>query len=149
MKNTWNLTAMTAVLIFALFTAITCTPFHLLFPSFAEKPPITATTAKEFGEGATTFSLYVTDLDKNITEYIIHTDKRTVGAAIRALELAVYEDLPHLGNHPVIFDGITTNLAEKRTYWGFYVNRKYMTASPDEVLILTDTIYELRVEVIR
>ncbi len=149
MKNTWNLTAMTAVLIFALFTAITCTPFHLLFPSLVEKPPIVAAATKELGDGDTTFSLYVTDLDKNTTEYIIHTDKRTVGAAIRALKLAVYEDLPHLGNHPVIFDGITTNLAEDRTYWGFYVNLKYMTASPDEVLILTDTIYELRVEVIR
>lgn len=149
MKNSWNLTAMTAVLIFAVFTAITCTPFHLIFPQPVPKPPITATITKEFGDGDTTFSLYVTDINDTITEYIIHTDKRTVGAAIRELNLAVYEDLPHLGNHPVIFDGIVTDLAGQRTYWGFYVNRKYMTASPDEVLILTDTIYELRVEVIR
>ena len=149
MKNTWNLTAMVAVVIFAVFTAITCTPFHLLFPQPQEQPPITATLTKEVGQGHTTFSLYVTDGNGVVTEYIIHTSQRTVGAAIRELNLAVYEDLPHLGNHPVIFDGIVTDLSNQRTYWGFYVNFKSITASPDEVLILADTIYELRVEVIR
>lgn len=148
MKNSWNLTAMIAVLIFAVFTAVTCTPFHLIFPQAQEKPPITASLTKEFGDGSTSFSLYVTDLDGTVTEYIIRTNQRTVGAAIRELNLAVYEDLPHLGNHPVIFDGIATDLAGQRTYWGFYVNLRSIAASPDEVLILTDTIYELRVEVI-
>ncbi len=149
MKNTWNLAAMAAVLIFTVFTAITCTPFHLLFPHPQEKPPITVTHTKEVGQGSTTFSLYVTDGDGVTTEYIIRTNRRTVGAAIRELGLAVYEDLPHLGNHPVVFDGIVTDLFKQRTYWGFYVNLKSITASPDEVLILTDTIYELRVEVIQ
>ena len=149
MKNTWNLAAVAAVLVFAMFTAITCTPFHLLFPQPAENPPITADHTKEVGHGSTVFSLYVTDKDGIVTEYIIHTTRRTVGAAIRELNLAVYEDLPHLGNHPVYFDGIVTDLAKERTYFGFYVNLKSIAASPDELLILTDTIYELRVEVIQ
>ncbi len=149
MKNTWNLAAVVAVLVFAVFTAITCTPFHLLFPQPEEKPPITADHIKEVGRGNTVFSLYVTDGDGIVTEYIIRTSRRTVGAAIRDLGLAVYEDLPHLGNHPVIFDGIVTDLVKQRTYFGFYVNLKSIAASPDELLILTDTIYELRVEVIR
>lgn len=144
MKNTWSVAALSATLVFAVFTLLFCSPVHLIFDRFADKPPIVTQATKEYGDGALTFTLYVTWQDDTSTEYILHTNRNTIGGALAELKLAEFADT-FRGRQPITIDGVTTDAA-KGTYWGVYVNFKYMNAEPDTLLIFPDTIYELRFE---
>lgn len=143
MKNTWSITAIVSVMIFAVFTIVFCSPVHRIMELFAEDPPIVPSETKELGDGAISFSLYVTKEDGTIVEYLIHTDRKTIGSALKSAGLAVFEDSDIRGNQPVVFDGMETDV-KKGTYWAIYINLKYVNVQLDDVIIFTDTIYELR-----
>lgn len=50
------------------------------------------TDVKELGQGATTFDFTVEDLDGTKTQFKIHTDEKTVGAALLAVGLIKGEE---------------------------------------------------------
>ena len=95
---------------------------------------------KELGQGATTFDFTVEDLDGTKTQFKIHTDEKTVGAALIAVDLLKGEDGPYgLYVHEV--NGIRAVYEEDGSYWAFYVNAEYGMTGVDMTDIEPDTAY--------
>ena len=98
------------------------------------------TDVKELGQGATTFDFTVEDLDGTKTQFKIHTDEKTVGAALIAVDLLKGEDGPYgLYVHEV--NGIRAVYEEDGSYWAFYVNGEYGMTGVDMTDIEPDTAY--------
>lgn len=94
----------------------------------------------ELGQGATTFDFTVEDLDGTKTQFKIHTDETTVGAALIGVDLIKGEDGPYgLYVHEV--NGIRAVYEEDGTYWAFYVNGEYGMTGVDMTDIEPDTAY--------
>lgn len=94
----------------------------------------------ELGQGATTFDFTVEDLDGTKTQFKIHTDETTVGAALLAVDLLKGEEGPYgLYVHEV--NGIRAVYEEDGSYWAFYVNGEYGMTGVDMTDIEPDTAY--------
>ena len=94
----------------------------------------------ELGQGATTFDFTVEDLDGTKTQFKIHTDETTVGAALIAVELLKGEEGPYgLYVHEV--NGIRAVYEEDGSYWAFYVNGEYGMTGVDQTDIEPNTAY--------
>lgn len=99
-----------------------------------------STEVKELGQGATAFDFTVEDLDGTKTMFKIHTDEKTVGAALIGVDLIKGEDGPYgLYVHEV--NGIRAVYEEDGTYWAFYVNGEYGMTGVDMTDIEPDTTY--------
>ena len=99
-----------------------------------------ASDVKELGEGATSFEFTVEDLDGTKYAYIIHTDEKTVGAALMAVDLLKGEDGPY-GLYVQEVNGIRAVYEEDGSYWAFYVNGEYGMTGVDQTEIEPDTAY--------
>ena len=105
----------------------------------AEEQPVEENV---LGEGATTFSLIVGDMEGNETSFQIRTDKTTVGEALMDVGLLKGEDGPYgLYIHEV--NGIRAVYEEDGTYWAFYENGEYAMTGVDQTEINPDTVYSL------
>ena len=87
-----------------------------------EKPTEAPTEAgipakQEIGQGAKTFTMTVTDAEKNEYVLTIHTDKKTVGEALSEYELADIAD----GFLTAIL-GMEASWEKDKAYWAFYIN---------------------------
>ena len=99
----------------------------------------------ELGEGATTFSLSVTNTAGQTTQFTIHTDKKTVGEALVEVDL-VQGDPGEFGLYIKTVNGETVDYDKDGKYWAFYVNGEYAVKSVDQTEINEGDAYELRVE---
>lgn len=99
----------------------------------------------ELGEGATTFSLSVTNTAGETTQFTIHTDKKTVGEALVEVDL-VQGDPGEFGLYIKTVNGETVDYDKDGKYWAFYVNGEYAVKSVDQTEINEGDAYELRVE---
>ena len=97
------------------------------------------------GEGDTTFPFEVTDADGKVTEFEIHTDEKTVGAALLAVGLIEGEDGPY-GLYVKTVNGITVDFDKDGKYWAFYVDGEYAMAGVDTTDIEVGKTYALKVE---
>ena len=96
----------------------------------------------ELGEGKTTFDLLVTNAEGTKKQFAIHTDEKTVGAALLALGLIEGEEGQY-GLYVKTVDGITADYDVDQTYWAFYVNGEYATAGVDQTNIDEGAVYSL------
>jgi len=103
-------------------------------------PAEAVTDVKELGEGATTFDFTVEDLDGSKTQFKIHTDETTVGAALIGVGLLEGEDGPY-GLYVMEVNGIRAVYEEDGSYWAFYVNGEYGMTGVDMTDIEPDTAY--------
>ena len=94
----------------------------------------------ELGEGKTTFDLLVTNAEGTKKQFAIHTDEKTVGAALLALGLIEGEEGQY-GLYVKTVDGITADYDKDQTYWAFYVNGEYATAGVDQTNIDEGAVY--------
>lgn len=92
------------------------------------------------GEGATSFSFTVVDLEGNETAYEIHTDETTVGAALLAVGL-IEGDEGEYGLYVTAVNGITADWDKDQTYWAFYVDGEYGMTGVDVTEITAGTAY--------
>jgi len=107
-------------------------------PAPTEAAP--ASQVQELGEGATSFDFIVEDLDGTKTQFKIHTDETTVGAALIGVGLLKGEDGPYgLYVHEV--NGIRAVYEEDGSYWAFYVNGDYGMTGVDQTDINPDVAY--------
>ena len=97
------------------------------------------------GEGATTFNVTVTDKDGNETQFEIHTDKETVGAALLELELIAGEEGAY-GLYIKQVNGITADYDVDQTYWAFYIDGEYAMSGADTTTITEGSTYSFKVE---
>lgn len=99
----------------------------------------------EKGTGATTFTFVVTLADGATTTYTIHTDKKTVGAALLELELIAGEESTY-GLYVKTVQGVTADYDVDKTYWAFYIDGEYAMTGVDQTDIKDGTTYTFKIE---
>ncbi len=97
------------------------------------------------GDGKTEFPFEVIDPDGKTTEFIIKTDKTTVGDALCELNLISGEEGAY-GLYVKTVNGIKLDYNEDGMYWAFYINGKYATTGVDKTEIKADALYTFRAE---
>jgi hypothetical protein len=102
-------------------------------------------TVPSLGEGATTFTLNITFGDGTEKQYLIHTDKQTVGDALLELGLVAGEDSEY-GLYVKTVDGVTADYNVDGTYWAFYIDGAYAMTGVSGTDITPGSTYALKVE---
>ena len=97
------------------------------------------------GEGQTTFSFTVTDLEGNEVAFEISTDETTVGAALSAVGLIQGEEGPY-GLMVSHVNGVELDYDKDKAYWGFYIDGEYAMSGVDQTDIQPGTAYAFRAE---
>lgn len=97
------------------------------------------------GEGAVQFSFSVTHKDESVAEFIIKTDKATVGEALLELKLIDGEDGQY-GLYVKTVDGEKLDYDTDGMYWAFYENGAYAVKGVDQTEIVADIKYEFKAE---
>lgn len=116
--------------------------------SITESVSITdADTAEtvELGEGTVSFVFTVTDADGNESNFLINTDKTTVGEALIEHDLIAGEEGPY-GLYVKTVNGKTYDYDKDGKYWAFYVNGEYGSTGVDLTDIAEGTTYSFKAE---
>lgn len=101
-------------------------------------------TAERRGEGDTEFAFRVTDKDGNSTDFIVCTDKESVGEALLDAKLIEGEEGQY-GLYVKKVNGILADFNVDQTYWAFYIDGEYQMTGVDSAKIESGKVYELRV----
>ncbi|MGM9548980.1 MAG: DUF4430 domain-containing protein [Faecousia sp.] len=101
--------------------------------------------AVSMGEGETTFLFTVVDLDGKQSDFEIHTDEKTVGAALLALGLIAGEDSEY-GLYVKTVNGVTVDYDKDGKYWAFYVDGEYAATGVDSTDITAGATYTFKAE---
>ncbi len=104
-----------------------------------------AETIPALGQGSTTFTLAITFGDKTEKQYLIHTDKQTVGDALLELGLIAGEESEY-GLYVKTVDGVTADYDVDGTYWAFYIDGAYAVTGVSGTDITPGATYALKVE---
>lgn len=107
--------------------------------------PVIQTDGETLGTGNTVFPLTVVDADGGEIHAEIHTDKETVGEALKELEVISGEESA-TGLYVKVVNGITADYDVDGTYWAFYINDAYAQAGVDSTKITAGDSYMLKVE---
>lgn len=97
------------------------------------------------GEGSTKFTFEVVDGEGNQTNFVINTDKETVGEALLDQELIAGEDSDY-GLYVKTVNGITADYDTDGSYWAFYVNGEYASSGVDSTPVVDGDTYSFKVE---
>lgn len=135
MKQTKFLKVLSFVLCIVLVAAMALCTTACSDNKNAEQETVQTTAApnnsvKELGKGATQFSFSVVDKDGNKTEFLINTDKTTVGDALLELDL-IAGDESEYGLYVKTVNGVTLDYDKDQMYWAFFVNGEYATSGVD------------------
>ena len=101
----------------------------------------TYTEAKQFGEGAKTFTFTVKAEGQSLT-FTIKTDKSTVGEALLEHALIDGEESQY-GLYIKKVNGITADYDVNKAYWAFYINGSYAMSGVDTTKITEGETYSL------
>lgn len=104
-----------------------------------------AAAAEVLGEGATVFTLEVTDLEGKVSTFEIHTDKKTVGEALQEVGL-VEGEVGQYGLYITTVNGIALDWDKDNKYWAFYIDGEYALTSVDSTEIAEGSVYSLKAE---
>lgn len=99
----------------------------------------------ELGEGSVKFGFVVVDGDGNETDYVIHTDAKTVGDALLEQHLIEGDDSEY-GLYVKTVNGVTADYDTDGTYWAFYINDEYASTGVDATPVTDGDTYMFRVE---
>ena len=91
------------------------------------------------GEGETSFLFNVVDPEGKESHFEIHTDEKTVGAALLSLGLIAGEDSEY-GLYVKTVNGVTVD------YWAFYVDGEYAATGVDSTDITAGATYTFKAE---
>ena len=97
------------------------------------------------GEGETSFLFNVVDPDGKESSFEIHTDEKTVGAALLSLGLIAGEDSEY-GLYVKTVNGVTLDYDTDGAYWAFYINGEYAMTGVDATSIEAGASYTLKAE---
>ena len=96
--------------------------------------------SKDTAADEKTFLFTVVDLEGNETEFEVHTQEATVGAALIKEGLIEGEEGPY-GLYVQVVNGITAIYEEDGSYWAFFENGEYALAGVDQTEIDPDVHY--------
>lgn len=97
------------------------------------------------GEGETMFLFNVVDPDGKESRFEIHTDEKTVGAALLSLGLIAGEDSDY-GLYVKTVNGVTVDYDQDGKYWAFYVDGEYAATGVDSTDITAGATYTFKAE---
>ncbi len=97
------------------------------------------------GEGETMFLFNVVDPDGKESRFEIHTDEKTVGAALLSLGLIAGEDSDY-GLYVKTVNGVTVDYDTDGKYWAFYVDGEYAATGVDSTDITAGATYTFKAE---
>ncbi|MBP3936311.1 MAG: DUF4430 domain-containing protein [Clostridia bacterium] len=100
----------------------------------------TAAQPQTVGEGETSFAFTVTFLDGASKQYVVRTDKTTVGAALLEVGLIAGSDSQY-GLMVESVDGVKLDYTADKAYWAFYVDGAYAMSGVDSTTIETGKSY--------
>ena len=103
------------------------------------------TDGATLGEGDTTFTLVIKQLDGSSISATINTDADTVGEALEALGILKGEEGPY-GIYIKEVNGVTAVYEEDGTYWGFYIDGEYAMTGADVTPVTAGAEYTFAVE---
>ena len=109
-----------------------------------ESAPV-VTDGATLGEGATTFTLVIKQLDGSSISATINTDAETVGEALEALGVLKGEEGPY-GIYIKEVNGVSAVYEEDGTYWGFYIDGEYAMTGADVTPVTAGAEYAFAVE---
>ena len=132
-----------AVLIAAMLVLAACGPAQTSSAQSAASAAQSGTVIEK-GDGKTEFALQVVDADGKETNFTIHTDEKTIGAALLKLELIAGEDSQY-GLYVKTVNGVTADDKAKQ-YWAFYVDGKYAEKGVDSTEAAAGVTYALKLE---
>lgn len=107
--------------------------------------PVIQTDGETLGTGDTAFPLTVVDGDGGEIRAEIHTDKETVGEALKELGIIAGEESA-TGLYVKVVNGVTADYDKDGTYWAFYINDAYAQTGVDSTKITAGDSYMLKVE---
>ena len=152
MKKTNNKKTLSVILSFVLIVVMALTMFGCTNNQANSDADTTIPSTSEqkaeptvLGEGAVQFSFSVTHKDGSVAEFIIKTDKATVGEALLDLKLIDGEDGQY-GLYVKTVDGEKLDYDTDGMYWAFYENGAYAVKGVDLTEITADVKYEFRAE---
>lgn len=97
------------------------------------------------GDGSVKITVIVVDVDGNETNFVVNTDKETVGDALLEQNLIEGEEGDY-GLYVKTVNGITADYDTDQTYWAFYVNGEYASTGVDSTPVNEGDTYEFKVE---
>lgn len=97
------------------------------------------------GEGNTSFTFTVVDIDGNESAFEVKTDKTTVGEALLDTGIIAGDDGDY-GLYVKEVNGITADFDTDGTYWAFYINGEYAMSGVDTTDIEAGAAYAFKVE---
>ena len=97
------------------------------------------------GEGNTSFTFSVSDIDGNESAFEVKTDKTTVGEALLDTGIIAGDDGDY-GLYVKEVNGITADFDTDGTYWAFYINGEYAMSGVDTTDIVAGAAYAFKVE---
>ena len=112
------------------------------------EPPATTAEASgvvSMGEGETSFLFNVVDPEGKESHFEIHTDEKTVGAALLSLGLIAGEDSDY-GLYVKTVNGVTVDYDQDGKYWAFYVDGEYAATGVDSTDITAGATYTFKAE---
>ena len=101
--------------------------------------------ATDIGEGNTEFAFEVVLEDGTTTLYNVHTDEKTVGAALLGVNLIAGDDSEY-GLYVKTVDGVTAYYDKDGTYWAFYIDGEYASTGVDSTDVVPGSTYSFKVE---
>lgn len=112
-----------------------------------ETESVEAAEAQEIvlGDGSVKITVIVVDADGNETNFVVNTDKETVGDALSEQNLIEGEEGDY-GLYVKTVNGITADYDTDGTYWAFYVNGEYASTGVDSTPVNEGDTYEFKVE---
>ena len=105
----------------------------------------TFASGSTLGEGATAFTLTVTDGEGKQSTFEVLTDAPTVGEALLDVGIIAGEDSEY-GLYVKTINGITADYDTDGTYWAFYINDEYAMTGVDATDVEAGASYTFRVE---
>jgi hypothetical protein len=99
-------------------------------PGTPQSLPAQTPSAQDIGQGDTVFAFEVTAADKTVTRFNVHTNEKTVGAALLAVGL-IKGETSSSGLYVSEVNGIKADYNTDKSYWAFYVDGQYATAGAD------------------
>lgn len=133
------------------FLSLLFMTFLILSAAGCQKAPVSETSYPAsqdgvivLGEGSLSFPFTVTDGEGKESQFRIHTDETTVGAALSALNL-IDGEKGEYGLYVKTVTGITADYDQDGTYWAFYVNGEYAMTGVDSTAITPDTTYAFKI----
>ncbi len=102
-------------------------------------------TAEVVGEGQTSFGFTVTHKDGKQKEFVVETDKKTVGEALIDADLISGDDGDY-GLYVKTVDGETLDYDTDGYYWSFLINGEYAQTGVDSTDIEDGKTYAFKAE---